>query len=86
MIVSNRIRIILLTEGLLGMFVRLLMPLVEISGKLSAIIEVRLTGRNHIIERYIQLQLAEYRRIFRSTDEVVPLSFSAQNRSYRRRD
>jgi hypothetical protein len=25
---------------------------------------------NHIIERYIQLQLAEYRRIFRSTDEV----------------
>ena len=27
-------------------------------------------SRNHIIERYIQLQLAEYRRIFRSTDEV----------------
>lgn len=27
-------------------------------------------SRNHIIERYLQLQLAEYRRIFRSTDEV----------------
>ncbi|WRT66449.1 uncharacterized protein IL334_003407 [Kwoniella shivajii] len=29
--------------------------------------------RNHIIERYIQLQLAEYRRIFRSTDEAGQL-------------
>ena len=27
-------------------------------------------SRNHIVERYIQLRLAEYRRIFRSTDEV----------------
>ena len=86
MIVSNRIRIILLTEGLLGMFVRLLMPLVEISGKLSAIIEVRLTGRNHIIERYIQLQLAEYRRIFRSTDEVRPLCLLYSEMSCTRRD
>ncbi|WWD17223.1 hypothetical protein CI109_101661 [Kwoniella shandongensis] len=29
--------------------------------------------RNHIIERYLQLQLAEYRRIFRSTDEAGQL-------------
>ena len=26
--------------------------------------------RNHIIERYLQIQLAEYRRIFRSTEEA----------------
>ena len=73
MIVSNKIQIILLIDGLLGMFVRLLMPLVGISGKLSTNLRVGLMGRNHIIERYIQLQLAEYRRIFRSTDEVHPL-------------
>jgi len=30
----------------------------------------KVDGRNHIVERYLQLQLAEYRRIFRSTDEV----------------
>jgi hypothetical protein len=30
-------------------------------------------GRNHIVERYLQLQLAEYRRIFRSTDEAGQL-------------
>ncbi|KIR67392.1 vacuolar-sorting protein 53 long isoform [Cryptococcus bacillisporus CA1873] len=29
--------------------------------------------RNHIIERYLQLQLAEYRRIFRATDEAGQL-------------
>ncbi|WVQ79954.1 hypothetical protein IAT38_002055 [Cryptococcus sp. DSM 104549] len=29
--------------------------------------------RNHIVERYLQLQLAEYRRIFRSTDEAGQL-------------
>ncbi|KAK1924299.1 Vps53-like protein [Papiliotrema laurentii] len=29
--------------------------------------------KNHIIERYLQLQLAEYRRIFRSTDEAGQL-------------
>ncbi|WWC62062.1 uncharacterized protein I303_104651 [Kwoniella dejecticola CBS 10117] len=29
--------------------------------------------RNHIIERYLQLQLAEYRRIFKSTDEAGQL-------------
>lgn len=29
--------------------------------------------RKHIIERYLQLQLAEYRRIFRSTDEAGQL-------------
>ena len=70
MIVSNKTQIILLTNGLLGMFVRLLTPLVGISGKVPVTIRFRLMGRNHIIERYIQLQLAEYRRIFRSTDEV----------------
>jgi hypothetical protein len=75
MIVSNKIRTILLIDELLGMFVRSSMPLVGISGKLLMIIGVRLIGRNHIIERYIQLQLAEYRRIFRSTDEVRPTSF-----------
>ena len=32
-------------------------------------------SRNHIIERYLQLQLAEYRRIFRSTDEGGPSRF-----------
>lgn len=31
------------------------------------------TSRTHIIERYLQLQLAEYRRIFRSTDEAGQL-------------
>jgi hypothetical protein len=70
MIVSSKIPIILLIGGLLGMFVRLLMPLVGISGTLLTNLRVGLIGRNHIIERYIQLQLAEYRRIFRSTDEV----------------
>jgi hypothetical protein len=70
MIVSNRILIILLIDGLLGMSVRLLMPLVGISGEFLMNLRVGLIGRNHIIERYIQLQLAEYRRIFRSTDEV----------------
>ncbi|TYJ54567.1 hypothetical protein B9479_004795 [Cryptococcus floricola] len=29
--------------------------------------------RNHIVERYLQIQLAEYRRIFRSTDEAGQL-------------
>ncbi|GFZ43857.1 hypothetical protein JCM24511_01577 [Saitozyma sp. JCM 24511] len=29
--------------------------------------------KNHIVERYLQLQLAEYRRIFRSTDEAGQL-------------
>ncbi|WWC89216.1 uncharacterized protein L201_004134 [Kwoniella dendrophila CBS 6074] len=29
--------------------------------------------RNHIIERYLQIQLAEYRRIFKSTDEAGQL-------------
>lgn len=29
--------------------------------------------RKHIIERYLQIQLAEYRRIFRSTDEAGQL-------------
>lgn len=33
----------------------------------------KLMFRNHIVERYIQLQLAEYRRIFRSTDEAGQL-------------
>ena len=84
--VSNRIQIILSTERLLGMSVKLSMPLVKISGTLPAIIEVRLTGRNHIIERYIQLQLAEYRRIFRSTDEVRPLCLLYSEMSCTRRD
>jgi hypothetical protein len=55
------------------MFARSLMLLVGISGKLpmpKASDGAELKARNHIIERYIQLQLAEYRRIFRSTDEV----------------
>jgi hypothetical protein len=49
------------------------MLLVGICGKLpmpKASDGAELKARNHIIERYIQLQLAEYRRIFRSTDEV----------------
>lgn len=33
-------------------------------------LELTYMFRNHIVERYLQLQLAEYRRIFRSTDEV----------------
>ena len=33
----------------------------------------KLTCRNHMVERYLQLQVAEYRRIFRSTDEVRQL-------------
>jgi hypothetical protein len=37
MIVSNKIQIILLIDGLLGMFVRLLMPLAGISGELLLI-------------------------------------------------
>jgi hypothetical protein len=75
MTVSSKTQIILLIDGLLGMSVRLSMPLVGISGTLLTNLRVGLMGRNHIIERYIQLQLAEYRRIFRSTDEVRPHSF-----------
>ncbi|GMK57881.1 hypothetical protein CspeluHIS016_0407150 [Cutaneotrichosporon spelunceum] len=41
--------------------------------------------RKHIIERYITLQLAEYRRIFRSTDEAGQLDNVARRYAWFRR-